>query len=202
LKTGKNTGFVKNARKLSANMIRLKEKYEKEIKPELLKQFNLKNSLSAPKLEKVIVTMGVGLAAQDEKEIERAQQDLELIVGQRAMRRKAKKAISSFKLRKGQEIGLKVTLRGEKMYSFLDKLFSIVLPRIRDFRGLPESSFDGQGNYSLGLTEQIIFPEIDYGKIDKIRGLGITIVTNTKDRSRAQALLKMAGMPFEKSVEK
>ena len=183
-------------------MSRLKKRYEKEIKPALLSQFHLSNPNSCPKLKKVVLTMGVGSAATDPKEIERAQEDLKVIAGQLPVRRKAKKAISSFKLRKGQEIGLMVTLRGERMYEFLDRLFSIVLPRLRDFRGLPLSSFDGRGNYSLGLTEQILFPEIDYGKIDKVRGLAVTIITNAKDNERAQQLLALLGMPFEKETIK
>ena len=170
----------------------------KKIKEKLVKEFNLANQMAVPGIEKVVVNMGIGEAAQDKKIIEKAADDLQIITGQKAKLNKARVAISTFKLRKDDVIGLKVTLRGKRMYNFLEKLFKIVLPRLRDFHGVAVSGFDGRGNYNLGISEQIIFPEIDYSKIDKIRGLQITIVTSTDDNQKAKRLLEELGMPFAK----
>ncbi|MBI2252484.1 MAG: 50S ribosomal protein L5, partial [Armatimonadetes bacterium] len=159
-------------------MNRLKEKYKKEIIPALMKKFKYKNIMQVPSLEKVVISMGVGEAISNSKVMDNALSDLSLISGQKPIITKAKKSIASFKLRQGMSIGCKVTLRGERMYIFLDKLFNIVLPRIRDFRGLSSKAFDGKGNYSIGLKEQIIFPEIEYDKIDKTRGMNINIITS------------------------
>ena len=155
------------------------------------------NPLAAPKVEKVVVSVGLGEAAQDKKVIEPASQDLMVITGQKPKLTRARVAIAGFKLREGDPVGLMVTLRGKRMYDFLEKLFKIVLPRMRDFKGVSSKSFDGQGNYHLGITEQIVFPEIDYAKVDKIRGLQITIVTNIKADEQARKLLEKLGMPFE-----
>ena len=170
----------------------------KKIREELAKEFGLDNQMAAPEIKKVVVNMGVGEAAQDKKIIEKAADDLQVITGQKARLNKARVAISTFKLRENDVIGLKVTLRGKRMYNFLEKLFKIVLPRLRDFHGVTVSGFDGRGNYNLGIREQIVFPEIDYSKIDKIRGLQITIVTNTDDNQKAKRLLEELGMPFAK----
>ena len=175
---------------------RLKEKYIKEIAPSLMKDFNFKNPMQIPKLSKIVVNMGVGEAVQDIKTLDRAVEDLTIITGQKPVIRKAKKSISNFKLRAGMPVGCKVTLRGERMYEFLDRLLNFAIPRIRDFRGVPGRSFDGHGNYTLGIKEQIIFPEIDYDKIDKIRGMDITFVIRTNTDEEAKALLKAFGMPF------
>lgn len=177
-------------------MNRLKERYEKEIRLALMKELKLKNIYEVPKVKKVIVASGVGSAATSKKDLEGALSDLSLITGQKPVACKAKKSISAFKVRKGQEIGVKVTLRGERMYAFLDKLFNLVLPRVRDFQGLPLDSFDGQGNYTLGVREQIVFLEIEFGKIYKVRGLQITIVTNTHNNEQARLLLQKLGLPF------
>ncbi len=175
---------------------RLKEKYEKEIKLALKEKLNLKNIMQVPKLEKIVVNMGVGEATQNIKALDAAADDLKTITGQAPVVRRAKKSISSFRLRKGMPVGLSVTLRGDRMYEFLDRLISIVIPRIRDFRGVSPRSFDGRGNYTLGLKDQLVFPEIDYNKVDKNRGMNITIVTTAKDDKSAYALLEMLGMPF------
>ncbi|MFH1453263.1 MAG: 50S ribosomal protein L5 [Armatimonadota bacterium] len=177
-------------------MMRLKEKYTKEVKPEMVKKFNYKSVMQAPRLEKVIVNMGVGEAILNPKALDNAVADLKTITGQAPVITKAKKAIAAFKIRKGMSIGCKVTLRGKNMYVFLDKLFNIVLPRIRDFRGLSGKSFDGKGNYSFGLREQIIFPEIDYDKVDKVRGMDIIIVTTAKTDDEAKSFLKLMGCPI------
>ncbi|MDI3481397.1 MAG: large subunit ribosomal protein [Tepidanaerobacteraceae bacterium] len=177
-------------------MSRLKQKYEKEVIPALIKKFNYKNIMQVPRLEKVVINMGISDAKENPKAIESATNDLALITGQRPVVTKAKKSIAAFKLRKGMPIGAKVTLRAEKMYDFLDKLFNINLPRVRDFKGVSPDAFDGRGNYTLGIKEQLIFPEIDYDKIDRIRGMDITIVTTANTDEEARELLKNLGMPF------
>lgn len=176
----------------------LEEKYKTEIKPKLAKEFGLDNLLAVPFVQKVVVNMGVGQAAGEKGLLEKATEDLRIITGQKPRVNKARLAIAGFKIRKGDAIGLMVTLRGKRMYFFLEKLFKIVLPKLRDFKGVSLSGFDGQGNYNLGLAEQIVFPEIDYAKIDKIRGLQVTLVTSTKDEKQAKRLLEDLGMPFTK----
>ncbi|OMH40255.1 50S ribosomal protein L5 [Desulfurobacterium indicum] len=177
---------------------RLKEMYKKEVIPALQKKFNYKNIMEVPKIEKIVVNMGVGEAVQNIKALENAMRDLELITGQKPSVRRAKRSEAGFKLRKGMPIGAKVTLRGDRMYDFLDRLISIALPRVRDFKGLSPRSFDGRGNYNFGLTEQVVFPEIDYDKVDAIRGMNITIVTTAKTDEEAKALLEAFGFPFRK----
>lgn len=177
-------------------MSRLKDKYEDEVKKALLEKFNYKNVMEIPKLEKVVVNMGVGDAVGNPKAMDAAVNDLMQIVGQRPIVTKAKKSIAAFKIRQGMPIGAKVTLRGERMYYFLDKLFNAALPRVRDFHGVSPRGFDGRGNYTLGIKEQLIFPEIEYDKIDKIRGMDITIVTTAKTDEEARELLRLLGMPF------
>ncbi len=179
-------------------MNRLKEKYTKEIIPSLQSKYQYKSVMEVPKLEKIVVNIGVGDAAHNSKLLEASLNELELITGQKPVATKAKKAIAGFKLREGQPIGCKVTLRGEKMYNFLDKLISITLPRVRDFRGLSNKSFDGRGNYTLGLTEQLIFSEIVYDNVVKVRGMDIVFVTTAKTNDEALDLLKGFGMPFKK----
>ncbi len=180
-------------------MSRLREKYHKEVVSGLQKRFGYKNVMQVPRLEKVVINMGVGEATQDAKAIDGAVNDLTLIAGQKPVITKAKKSIAAFKVRAGMTVGCKVTLRGERMYEFLDKLFHIALPRIRDFRGVSPQSFDGRGNYNLGLKEQLIFPEINYDKIDKVRGMDVTIVTTAKNDEEGMELLKLLGMPFRAS---
>jgi len=175
---------------------RLKEKYLKEIVPALQKEFNFANVMQIPKLTKIVVNMGIGEAVQDIKELDNASQDLAVITGQKPVIRRARKSISNFRLRAGMPVGCKVTLRGDRMYEFLDRLLNFAIPRIRDFRGVPGRSFDGRGNYTLGIKEQIIFPEIDFDKIDKTRGMDITFVTTAKKDEEAKALLAAFGMPF------
>jgi len=175
---------------------RLQEKYRHEVVPVFRKEFNYQNDLQVPRLVKVIVNMGLGEAIQNIKVIEHATEELTFISGQKPVVTKAKKSISNFKLRAGMPIGCCVTLRRERMYEFLDRLMNIALPRVRDFRGVSGKSFDGRGNYTLGIREQIIFPEINYDKIDKVRGMNITIVTTAKTDEEAKALLKYLGMPF------
>ena len=179
-------------------MNRLKAKYNEEIMPSLREKFNYSNVMEIPKLEKIVVNMGVGDATNNSKLLDAAMKDLELITGQKPVATKAKKAIAGFKLREGQAIGCKVTLRGENMYNFLDKLISITLPRVRDFRGVSNKSFDGRGNYTLGLTEQLIFSEIEYDNVVKVRGMDIVMVTTAKTNDEAYDLLKGFGMPFKK----
>ncbi len=179
-------------------MNRLKAKYNEEIIPSLEKEFNYTNIMDVPKLDKIVVNMGVGDATSNSKLLEAAMADLEIITGQKPVATKAKKAIAGFKLRAGQAIGCKVTLRGENMYNFLDKLISITLPRVRDFRGISTKSFDGRGNYTLGLNEQLIFSEIEYDNVVKVRGMDIVFVTTAKTNKEALALLKGFGMPFKK----
>lgn len=178
---------------------RLFEKYNNEIKKNLSSKFNYKSIMQVPRLEKIVVNMGVGDAISNSKLLDSAVEELGLITGQKPIITKAKKSIATFKLREGMPIGCKVTLRGEKMYDFLDKLINISLPRVRDFRGLSTSSFDGRGNYSLGVKEQLIFPEIDYDKIAKIRGMDIIIVTTANTDEEARTLLTEMGMPFKKN---
>ncbi len=179
-------------------MNRLHEKYNKEIKGSLKEKYGYKSDMETPKLEKIVVNMGVGDATANSKFLEAAVDDLTIITGQKPVITKAKKAIAGFKVRAGQPIGCKVTLRGENMYNFLDKLISITLPRVRDFRGISPKSFDGRGNYTLGLNEQLIFSEIDYDKVVKVRGMDIIFVTTAKTNDEALDLLKGFGMPFKK----
>ncbi|HJI99978.1 MAG: 50S ribosomal protein L5 [Coriobacteriia bacterium] len=175
---------------------RLKEKYYKELAPKLKEELGIANVNDIPKLEKIVVNMGVGEAATDSKLIDAAVEDLRVITGQQPMICRAKKSIATFKLRAGMPIGAKVTLRGDRMYEFFDRLIAAAIPRIRDFRGLPANSFDGHGNYSMGVTEQIIFPEIDYDKVDRTRGMDITFVTTAKTDEEGKALLTAFGFPF------
>lgn len=179
-------------------MNRLKEKYNSEIIASLQEKYNYTSSMQVPKIDKIVVNMGVGEAASNSKMLEAAMKDLELITGQKPVTTKAKKAIAGFKLREGQAIGCKVTLRGESMYNFLDKLISVTLPRVRDFRGISPKSFDGRGNFTLGLTEQLIFSEIEFDNVVKVRGMDIVIVTTAKTNEEAYDLLKGFGMPFKK----
>lgn len=173
-----------------------KEYINKEINPKLMTELGIKNPMALPKVTKIVVNVGVGEAIVNKKAIEKVVEDVSLITGQKPVVTKARKSVSAFKLRKGLAIGVKVTLRGERMYSFLEKLIKIVLPRIRDFRGISNKNFDGRGNYNLGVSEQILFPEIEYDKIDKIRGLEITIVTNARTNEKGEKLLSLLGMPF------
>jgi large subunit ribosomal protein L5 len=178
---------------------RLKEKYQKEIQPALREQFGYKSVMQVPRVTKLTLNMGVGEGTHDAKVMEEASGQLGLITGQKPQLRRARKSVANFKLREGMPVGLRVTLRGDRMYEMLDRLISIALPRIRDFRGISATSFDGQGNYNLGVREQIIFPEIDYDKIDRIRGLDIAITTTAKTDEEGRALLRMMGMPFRES---
>ena len=175
---------------------RLKEKYSKEVRKRLQDEFDIKNPMAIPKVEKVVLNMGVGEAISNAKILDAAVDELATITGQKPVITKAKKSIASFKLREGQAIGAMVTLRGEKMYEFLDRLISTALPRVRDFRGVPSKSFDGRGNYTLGIRDHLIFPEIDVAKVDKSKGMNITIVTSAKNDEQARFLLKELGMPF------
>ena len=177
-------------------MSRLKDKYSSEVVPALIEEFGYTSTMAVPKIKKVVLNMGLGEAIYNIKVLDNAVEELALIAGQKAVIRKAKKSIAGFKLREGMPIGCSVTLRREKMYEFLDKLFNVALPRVRDFRGLPSKMFDGRANCSLGIKEHIIFPEIDYDKIDKIKGLNITIVTSGKTDEEGMFLLKSLGMPF------
>jgi large subunit ribosomal protein L5 len=179
---------------------RLKEKYEKEVRTALQSRFNYKNPMQVPKLEKVVINMSVGDAISNSKALDAAVAELGAISGQKPVITKAKKSIAAFKLREGMNIGAKVTLRGERMYVFLDKLFNIVLPRIRDFRGLSRKSFDGRGNYNMGLREQLVFPEIDFDKVDKARGMDIVIVTSAKNDEEATEFLTQMGLPLQKQT--
>jgi large subunit ribosomal protein L5 len=176
----------------------MKEQYQSEIVPSLMKSLDLSNVMQVPRIEKVVLNIGLGEAMDNPKALEAAIGDIEKITGQKPIVTKARKSIANFKLREGREIGAKVTLRGERMWSFLDRLMNIVLPRVRDFRGISPNAFDGRGNYTLGLREQLIFPEIDYDKIDKVRGMEVTIVTTAQTDEQARALLQMLGMPFRK----
>ena len=172
--------------------------YNEVVVPKLMKELEIKNIMDCPKLEKIIVNMGVGEATQNSKLIDAAMSDLTLITGQKPLLRKAKKSEAGFKLREGMPIGAKVTLRKERMYDFLDRLVNVVLPRVRDFEGVPSNSFDGRGNYSLGLRDQLVFPEIDFDKVEKLLGMSITVVSSAKTDEEGRALLKAFGMPFKK----
>ena len=178
-------------------MDRLQEKYQKEVVPALTEKFGYKNVMQLPKVEKVIINMGVGEAVGNPKALDSAVSDLTIISGQKPLLTRAKKALAAWKLREGMPIGCKVTLRGERMYQFLDKFMNVALPRVRDFRGVSGTAFDGRGNYAVGLKEQLIFPEIEYDKIDKIRGMNIVIVTTAQTDEEARELLKLMGMPFK-----
>lgn len=177
-------------------MSRLEERYKNEVVPALMERFGYKNIMEVPKIEKVVVSMGVGDAVADSRALDAAMEDLQIITGQKPMVTKARKSIAAFKLRAGMLVGCKTTLRGERKWAFLDKLLSVALPRIRDFRGVPAGALDGRGNYSLGIREQLIFPEIDYDKVEKVRGMNITIVTTAKTDEEAYELLRLLGMPF------
>ena len=179
---------------------RLKEKYHKEIKPALQKELGLDNTMAVPRLEKIVINMGLGEATQNNKIIDPLVADLALIAGQKPVTTKSKKSIAAFKVREGMPIGAMVTLRGEKMYEFLDRLISTALPRVRDFRGVSSKSFDGRGNYTLGLRDQLLFPEIDYARVEKTKGMNVTIVTTAQDDNGARALLKLFGMPFRQGA--
>ena len=179
-------------------MSRLKEQYENEIKDAMIKKFGYKNTMEVPKLDKIVVNMGVGEAKENAKLLEAAVKDMEAITDQKAVTTKAKNAIANFKIRENMPIGCKVTLRGEKMYEFADRLINLALPRVRDFRGVNPNAFDGRGNYALGIKEQIIFPEIEYDKVDKVRGMDIIFVTTAKTDEEARELLTLFNMPFAK----
>ena len=179
-------------------MSRLKDIYESEIKDAMVAKFGYKNVMEIPKLEKIVVNMGVGEAKDNSKVLENAVRDMETITGQKAIVTKAKKSIANFKLREGMAIGCKTTLRGEKMYEFADRLINLALPRVRDFRGINPNAFDGRGNYALGIKEQLIFPEIEYDKVDKVRGMDIVFVTSAKTDEEARELLRLFNMPFSK----
>ena len=179
-------------------MNRLQQKYNETVKPSLMKEYNYSSVMEAPKLVKVVINMGVGDAIANAKLLDEAVEEMTLIAGQKPVITKAKKSIANFKLREGMAIGCKVTLRGERMYEFLDKLFNISLPRVRDFRGVSTTAFDGRGNYTLGVKEQLIFPEINFDKVNKVRGMDIVIVTTAKTNKEAQSLLRELGMPFAK----
>jgi large subunit ribosomal protein L5 len=177
---------------------RLKKIYKEQIAPELFKEFGYTSTMQTPRLEKIVVSMGVGEALQNKKLLDAAVDELTLITGQKAVKTKARKSIANFKIRTGQEIGVKVTLRGSMMYEFLDRLVNVALPRVKDFRGVNQNAFDGHGNYSLGITEQIIFPEIDFDKIERVAGLNIAIITTARTDAEAKAFLTKFGMPFRK----
>lgn len=179
-------------------MNHLRERYKNEVAPTLMKSLNLTNVMQVPRIKKVVVNVGVGEALDNPKALEATVEDITKITGQKPVITKARKSIAAFKLREGRAIGVKVTLRGERMWDFLDRLMNVALPRVRDFRGVPTDAFDGRGNYTLGLREQLVFPEIDYDKIDKLRGLEITIVTSARTDEEGRQLLKLLGMPFKK----
>ena len=180
-------------------MARLKERYSEEIAPALRERFDIENPMRIPRLEKIVVNMGVGEAVQNSRALDGAMEDLARITGQKAQLRRARKSIAGFKIREGMPVGARVTLRGERMWEFLDRLISVALPRVRDFRGVSPNSFDGHGNYALGLREQIIFPEISYDAIDATRGLDVAVVTTTESDEEARELLRLLGMPFRES---
>ncbi|HEY9060296.1 MAG TPA: 50S ribosomal protein L5 [Pseudobacteroides sp.] len=180
-------------------MNRLQEKYVKEVAPALQDKFKFKSPMQIPKIEKVVINMGVGDVKENPKAMDAAVNDLTAITGQKPFITKAKKSVAAFKLREGMNIGCKVTLRGQRMYEFVDKLFNVAMPRVRDFRGVSNNAFDGRGNYSLGVNDQLIFPEIEYDKIDKMRGMDITFVTTAKNDEEAKELLKLMGMPFSRA---
>jgi large subunit ribosomal protein L5 len=175
---------------------RLRQKFEKEVQPALMKQFEVTNPMASPRLHKVVINMGMGEATQNAKVIDPAANELGQITGQKPVITKAKKSIAAFKVREGMPIGVMVTLRGDRMYEFLDRLVNVALPRVRDFRGVPTKAFDGRGNYTLGLRDQLVFPEIDYSKVEKTKGMNVTIVTTARNDDQARALLRGLGMPF------
>src|SRR5205809_1537766 len=177
-------------------MARLRERYQKDIAPAIAKEFGIENPMAIPRLDKIVLNMGMGEAVANGKVLDTAADELRAIAGQKPVITKAKKSIASFKLRQGMPIGVMVTLRGERMYEFLDRLVSIALPRVRDFRGVSPKAFDGRGNYTIGVREQLIFPEIDFNKVDKLRGMNISIVTTARNDDQARSLLKGLGMPF------
>jgi len=181
-------------------MNRMHDKYQKEIAPALMKAFQFSNVMQIPRVQKVVVNIGLGEAMDNPKALEAATSDLMQITGQKPIQTKARKSIANFKLREGRIIGAKVTLRGERMWAFIDRLLNVALPRVRDFRGVSADAFDGRGNYTLGLRDQLVFPEIEYDKIDKLRGLEVTIVTTAKNDEQARALLQLLGMPFRKEA--
>jgi large subunit ribosomal protein L5 len=193
---GKEEGVTVGVAEPPARVPRLREHFEKSVLPELMKRFSYKNPMQAPRLKKIVVNMGVGDALQNIKMLDAAVIEMATITGQRPSIRKAKKSIANFKLREGQPIGCMVTLRGARMYEFYDRLINVALPRIRDFRGVPSKSFDGRGNYTLGITEQIIFPEIHYDRVEKIRGMDVTLVTSARTDEEGQELLRLMNMPF------
>jgi large subunit ribosomal protein L5 len=178
---------------------RLQERYRQQVLPTLVDEFKLRNVMQAPRVQKVVVNIGVGKeSAENAKVLDAAVNDMTIIAGQKPVITKARKSVANFKLREGRPIGVKVTLRGERMWSFLDRLMNVALPRVRDFRGVPAEAFDGRGNYTLGLREQLVFPEIDYDKIDKLRGFEVTIVTSARNDEQGRRLLQLLGMPFQK----
>ena len=177
---------------------RLQEKYNNQVAPAMMEKFGYKNIMEIPKLDKIVINMGVGNAKENPKGLEKAVEEMEMITGQKPVITRARKSVANFKLREGMPIGAKVTLRSDKMYYFLDKLVSVTLPRVRDFRGVNPNAFDGRGNYALGVKEQIIFPEIEYDKIDQVRGMDVIFVTTAKTDEEARELLKLLGMPFSK----
>ncbi len=179
-------------------MSRLKSIYNDEIVPAMIKKFGYKNVMEVPKLDKIVINMGVGEAKENAKTLDSAMKDMEVITGQKAVVTKAKNSVANFKIREGMPIGCKTTLRGEKMYDFMDRLVNLALPRVRDFRGVSADSFDGRGNYALGIKEQLIFPEIEYDKVEKVRGMDVIVVTTAKTDEEARELLKLFGMPFAK----
>jgi large subunit ribosomal protein L5 len=180
-------------------MYPIQERYQNEVRPQLMREFELGNIMQVPRINKVVVNVGVGSETQDNsRALDAAVNDLTIITGQKPVIAKARKSIANFKLREGKPIGVKVTLRGRRMWAFLDRLMNVALPRVRDFRGVPSESFDGRGNYTLGLREQLVFPEIDYDKIDKVRGMEITVVTTAQDDEQGRRLLQLMGMPFSK----
>ncbi len=183
------------------NKTRMQQLYEERIRPSMIEEFGYTNPFAVPKLTKIVINMGVGEATQDKKKVDQAAAEMMAIAGQKPVITKAKKSIATFKLREGMPIGCKVTLRRERMYEFLDRLITIAMPRIRDFRGVPGKSFDGRGNYAMGLKEQIVFPEVNYDKIDKIRGMDIIIATTARTDDEARALLRAFGMPFTGEAE-
>ncbi|HUW63755.1 MAG TPA: 50S ribosomal protein L5 [Spirochaetia bacterium] len=180
-------------------MPRLKDKFRSEVVPAMMKRFSLANIMEVPRLERVVINVGLGEAIQNAKAIDAAVGDLMIITGQKPVVTKAKKSIAAFKLREGMRIGCKVTLRGDRMYEFVDRLFNVALPRVRDFRGISPNSFDGRGNFSMGIKEQLIFPEMEYDKIDRLRGMDITFVTTARNDEQGRELLKLMGMPFKAS---
>ena len=179
-------------------MNRMQERYNQEVAPSLFKSFGFKNVMQVPRIQKIVVNIGLGEALDNPKALEAAVSDLMQVTGQKPVTTKARKSIANFKLREGRLIGTKVTLRGERMWAFLDRLLNVALPRVRDFRGVSANAFDGRGNYTLGLVDQLVFPEIEYDKIDKLRGMEITIVTSARNDNEARALLQMLGMPFSR----